>query len=37
VPREGIEPSRSFDQRSLSPSRLPISPSGRDVGSAFSD
>lgn len=29
VPREGVEPSRSYDQRILSPSCLPVPPSGR--------
>ena len=32
VPRAGLEPARSFEQRILSPQRLPIPPPGRDVG-----
>ena len=31
VPRAGLEPARSFDQRILSPLRLPIPPPGRDL------
>ena len=31
VPAPGLEPGRPFEQRILSPLRLPIPPSGHDV------
>ena len=35
MPRAGLEPARSFEQRILSPQRLPIPPPGRDVGNMW--